>query len=230
MAEPSMELNASLSSAPTTYDQVIITGNTVDTDKVIRWGDGDSADGAITNVTLPSSGNIWGPELWLEDLSTVDVLLVDTDEQPDAGTPKAMTFELTSNAVAYATAPRITAYDSAGSRTATEEVFAGTTGNSNVPLLKARGQTVNSVPAQWWGEASDAALHALDATGAIVCGNATGNEENAVLEADTNYLYASAVDINATPQYFALALSVPDDATTGVDAIDIVLSIRYTYT
>ncbi len=229
MTEPSMELNASLSSAPTTYDQAIITGNVVDTDKVLRWGDPDSSDGDITNVTLPTSGNIWGPELWLEDLAAPDVLLVDTDEQPDAGTPKAMTFELTSNAVSYATAPRITAYDSA-SRTTTEELFAGTTGNSNIPLLKARGQTVNSVPPQWWGEANDNALHVLDTTGAIVCGNATGNEENAVLEGDTNYLYASAVDINGTPQYFALALSVPDDATTGVDAIDVILSIRYTYT
>lgn len=230
MAEPNMELNASLSSAPTTYDQIIITGNAVDTDKVLRWGDGDSVDGTISNVTLPSSGNIWGPELWLEDLSTADVLLVDTDEQPDASPPKAMTFELTSDAVAYATAPRITAYDSAGSRTATEEIFTGTAGNSNIPLLKARGQTVNGAPPQWWGESNDATLHALDTTGAVVCGNATGAEENAVLEADVNYLYASNVDIQANPQYFALALSVPDDATTGVDAIDIVLSIRYTYT
>ena len=230
MTEPSMELKASLSSAPTTYDQVIITGNSVDTDKVIRWGDADSADGAITNVTLPSSGNIWGPELWLEDLSTTDQLLVDTDEQPDASPPKAMTFELTSDAVSYATAPRITAWDSNAHSTTTEEIFAGTTGNSNVPLLKARGQTVNTAPPQWWGEANDATLHALDGTGAITCGNNTGNEENAVLEGDTNYLVCSAVDINGTPQYFALALSVPDDATTGVDTIDVVLTIRYTYT
>jgi len=229
MAEPSIELNASLSSTPTVYDQVIITGGTVDTDKVIRWGDGDSSDGDITNVTPPSSGNAWAPELWLEDLSTTDVLLVDTDEQPNAGTPKGMTFELTSDAVSFATAPRISAWDSNAHTTTAEEVFAGTT-NHTSPLLKARGQTVNSAPAQWWGEASDAALHTLDASGAIVCGNAAGNEENAVLEGDTNYLYASAVDINGTPQYFALALSVPDDATTGVDAIDIVLSIRYTYT
>ncbi len=229
MAEPSMELNASLSSTPTTYDQAIITANVVDTDKVIRWGDGDSVDGTITNVTLPPSGDIWAPELWLEDLSAPDVLLVDIDEQPNAATPKAMTFELSSNAVAYATAPRISAWDDNSHAATTEEVFAGSTGHSS-PFLKARGQTVNSVPAEDWGEASEQALHDLDATGAIVCGNATGAEENAVLEGDTNYLYASAVDINATPQYFALALSVPDDATTGVDAIDIVLSIRYTYT
>ena len=229
MTEPSMELDASLSSAPTVYDQPIINGNVVDTDKVIRWGDADSSDGAITNVTLPSSGNIWGPELWLEDLSTTDQLLVDTDEQPDAATPKGMTFKLTSDAVAYATAPRITAWDSNAHSTTTEEIFAGTTGHTS-PLLKARGQTVSTVPEQFWGEASDAALHTLDASGAIVCGDASGNQENAVLEGDTNYLYASAVDINATPQYFQLALSVPDDATTGVDAIDVVLTIRYTYT
>ena len=224
-----MELAASLSSAPTTYDQVLITGNVVDTDKVIRWGDGDSADGAITNVTLPSSGNIWGPELWLEDISTVDVLLVDTDEQPDAGTPRAMTFELSSNAVSYATAPRITAWDDNSHAAVTEEIFTGTAGNSNVPLLKARGQTVSTAPsAQYWNETNDPAAHAIDATG--LCGNNTGTEENAALEGDTNYLTCSGVDINGTPQYFSLALSVPDDATTGVDAINVVLTIRYTYT
>ena len=229
MTEPSMELDAGDSAAPTTYDNAIIDGNTVDTDKVIRWGDGDSADGAITNVTLPSSGNAWAPELWLEDLSTTDVLLCDTTEQPDAGTQRAMIFKLTSDAVAYATAPRITAWNDNTHAATSEEVFAGTT-NHTSPLLKARGQTVTTAPAQYWGEASDAALHTLDASGAIVCGDQTGNQENTVLEGDTNYLYASAVDINATPQYFSLALSVPDDATTGVDAIDCVLTIRYTYT
>ncbi|MEE9438979.1 MAG: hypothetical protein V3V14_08275 [Saprospiraceae bacterium] len=229
MAEPLMELNASLSSTPTTYDQAIITANVVDTDKVIRWGDPDSADGTITNVTLPSSGDIWAPELWLEDLSAPDVLLVDTDEQPNAATPKAMTFELSSNAVSYATAPRITAWDSNAHSTTTEEIFAGTAGNGNDPLLKARGQTVNSVPPQHWG-LTEQGLHDLDGTGPIVCGDASGSEENAVLEGDANYLYASNVDINGNPQYFALALSVPDDATTGVDAIDVVLTIRYTYT
>ena len=229
MAEPSMELDASLASAETTYDQAIINGNVVDTNKVLRWGDPDSVSNAITNVTLPSSGNAWAPELWLEDTVGADVLLVDTDDHPEQATPRAMTFKLTSDAVAYATAPRITAYDSAASRTATEEVFAGTT-NHTSPFLKARGQTVTTAPPQYWGEASEAALHALDATGPVTCGNNTGNEENAVLEADTNYLVCSTTDINSTPQYFNLELSVPDDATTGIDAIDIVLSIRYTYT
>jgi hypothetical protein len=229
MTEPSMELDAALSSAPTIYDQAIINANTVDTTKVIRWGDPDSLDGSITNVTLPSSGNAFAPELWLDDTDGPDSLLCDSDEQPEAVTQREMIFKLTSNAVSYATAPRITAYDSAASRTATEEVFVGTTNHSS-PFLKARGQTVNTAPPQYWGEANEAALHTKDTTGAITCGNALGNEENAVLEADVNYLVSSAVDINGTPQYFSLALSVPDDATTGVDAIDIVLSIRYTYT
>ena len=229
MTEPSMELDAALSSAPTTYDQAIINANIVDTTKVIRWGDPDSSDGSITNVTLPSSGNAFAPELWLDDTDGPDSLICDSDEQPEAVTQRTMMFKLTSNAVSYATAPRITAYDSAASRNATEEVFVGTTNHSS-PFLKARGQTVTTAPPQYWGEATEAALHTLDTTGAITCGNAIGNEENAVLEADVNYLISSAVDINGTPQYFSLALSVPDDATTGVDAIDIVLSIRYTYT
>ena len=229
MAEPSIELDAALSSAPTTYDQAIINAGTVDTTKVLRWGDGDSADAAITNVTLPSSGNAWAPELWLEDTDGTDVLIVDSDEQPDAATQRAMCFKLSSDAVSFATAPRITAYNDNTHAGATEEVFVGTT-NHTSPFLKARGQTVTTAPPQYFGEASDVALHTLDTTGAITCGDATGNQENAVLEGDTNYLVCSAVDINTTPQYFSLALSVPDDATTGVDAIDIVLSIRYTYT
>ena len=229
MAEPSIELDAALSSAPTTYDQAIINAGVVDTTKVLRWGDPDSADATITNVTLPSSGNAFAPELWLEDTDGPDVLLCDSDEQPEAGTQRAMIFKLTSDAVSFATAPRITAYDDNTHAGATEEVFVGTT-NHTSPFLKARGQTVTGAPPTNWGEASEAALHTLDTTGAITCGDATGNEENAVLEGNTNYLVSSAVDINATPQYFSLALSVPDDATTGVDAIDIVLSIRYTYT
>ena len=229
MAEPSIELDAALSSAPTTYDQAIINAGVVDTTKVLRWGDPDSVDASITNVTLPSSGNAFAPELWLEDTDGTDVLLCDSDEQPEAGTQRAMIFKLSSDAVSFATAPRITAYDDNTHAGATEEVFAGTT-NHTSPFLKARGQTVTTAPPQYWGEASEAALHIIDALGAITCGDATGNQENAVLEGDTNYLVSSSVDINTTPQYFSLALSVPDDATTGVDAIDIVLSIRYTYT
>lgn len=229
MAEPSMELDASAYDSPTTYDIAIINSNTVDTTKVLRWGDGDSSDGSITNVTLPSSGNAWAPELWIEDTDGTDELCCDTNQHPDQATPRAMMFNLTSDAVAYATAPRITAWDSNAHSSTTEEVFAGTT-NHTSPFLKARGQTVNSAPPQYWGEASEAALHALDSTGPITCGDASGNQENAVLEGDTNYLVCSATNINTTPQYFSLELSVPDDATTGVDAIDIVLTIRYTYT
>ena len=130
----------------------------------------------------------------------------------------------------FATAPRITAWDSNAHASTAEEIFAGTAGNGNDPLLKARGQTVTTAPPQYWGEANDQALHDKDGTGAITCGDATGNQENAVLEGDTNYLVSSTTDINGTPQYFSLALSVPDDATTGVDSIDCVLTIRYTYT
>ena len=229
MAEPSIELDAALSVSPTTYTTAIINAGVVDTTKVLRWGDGDSIDTDITNVTLPSSGNAFAPELWLEDTDGTDLLICDADEQPEAATQRAMFFKLTSDAVSFATAPRITAYNDNSHAGATEEVFVGTT-NHTSPFLKARGQTLSDAPPQFWGEASEAALHIIDALGAITCGNATGNEENAVLEGDVNYLVCSAVDINATPQYFSLALSVPDDATTGVDAIDIVLSIRYTYT
>lgn len=224
-----MELDASTTASPTTYDIPFINANTVDATKTIRWGDTDSADGAITNVTLPSSGNAWAPELWDDDSDGTDSLVCDSDEQPDAATQRAMMFKLTSDAVSYATAPRITVFDSS-SHTDTEEFIDGTT-NHTSPFIKARGQSnVTTAPPQYWGEASDAALHTLDNGSAIVCGDATGNQENCALDGMNSYLYSAATDINGTPQYFSLAASIPDDATTGVDSVDGVLTIRYTYT
>jgi hypothetical protein len=228
MAEPSMELDAADSAAPTTYDNAIINANSVDGTIVLRWGDEDSADAAITNVTLPSSGNAWAPELWYEDTDGTDILLCDSDEQPDAGTQRAMIFKLTSDAVSYATAPRVTVFDSS-SHTDTEEFIDGTT-NHTSPFIKARGQTATTAPPQYWGEASDAALHTLDNGSAITMGDATGNQENCALDGMNSYLVCSTTDINGTPQYFSLAASIPDDATTGVDSVDGVLTIRYTYT
>ena len=223
MAEPAIELDVQdeMASSPT-YDINIITGGTVDTDKVLRWGAPDSADGAITNVTLPTSGNKWAEELWLEDLSTTDLELLNATYDPDAGTQAYMTFKITSNAVSFATAPRITVYDSS-SHTEAEEVCVGTTAHTS-PFIKGRIATSSAQPAQWWGEASSAALHALETGGGVT---PAGNN---ALCGDTNYLECGTTDINGTPQYFMLALSIPDDATTGVDSIDCVFSIRYTYT
>ena len=229
MAEPSMELDGAPSSTPTTYNIPFINANTVDATKTLRFGDGDSADGAITNVTRPASGNAWAPELWDDDSDGADALIQDaTGDDPDDATPRAMMFQLTSDAVAYATAPRVTAFDST-SHTDTEEFIDGTT-NHTSPFIKARGQTVNTAPPQYWGEASSAALHTKDNGSAITMGNATGTEENCSLDGLNSYLVCSSTDINTTPQFFSIAASIPDDATTGVDAVDGVLSIRYTFT
>ena len=53
---------------------------------------------------------------------------------------------------------------------------------------------------------------------------------NQGLDGDNSYMQSSSTNINTTPQYFMLALSVPDDISTGINSIDAVLSIRYTYT
>ena len=231
MAEPSIELDATNEGASSpTYDLAIINGGTVDTTKVIRWGGPDSSDGSIDNVTRPASNDKWAEELWLEDTDGTDVLLVDNID-PDDATQAYMTFKLTSDAVAFATKPRVTGYDSDSHGANSEEVFDGST-NHTSPFIKARGQTTQNQPPQYWGEADSTTLHALDGSGggAIAFGNQTGNEENCALEGDDDYLESSTTNINSVPQYFSLALSVPDDATTGADAIDCVLSIRYTYT
>lgn len=228
MAEPSLELDGALTSAPTTYDRPFINAGTVDATKTVRWGGADSVDGGITAFQRPASGNAWAAELWDDDSDGADGLICDSDEQPDAATQRAMMFKLTSDAVSFATAPRVTVFDSS-SHTDTEEFIDGTT-NHPSPFIKARGQTVTTAPPQYWGEASDAALHTLDNGSAITMGNATGNEENCALDGFNSYLVSSATDINATPQYFSLAASIPDDATVGTDVIDGVLTIRYTYT
>lgn len=229
MAEPSMELDGAPSSTPTTYNIPFINANTVDATKTIRGGASDSADGVITNVQRPSSGNKWVDEIWDDDSDGVDTLIQDTSvDDPDDATPRAMMFNLTSDAVSYATAPRVTVFDST-SHTDTEEFIDGTTNHSS-PFIKARGQTVTTAPPQYWGEASSAALHTLDNASAITMGDATGNQENCALDGMNSYLVCSTTDINTTPQYFSIAVSLPDDATTGTDAIDGVLSIRYTFT
>lgn len=228
MTEPAIDLNASETLTPTTYDIPIITGGSVVGAKVIRWGNADSADGAITNVTLPASGDAWAPELWIEDTGAADDLCCDVDEQPEAGTQRPMQFELTSDDVAFATLPRITVYDDTG-HTEAEEFIVGIASHTS-PYIKARGQTVNTAPEQYWGESTNQDLHDLQSAGAVTCGNATGSEENCGLEGDTSYLESSALNIFTTPQFFSLALSATELATTGVDTINGVLSVRYTYT
>lgn len=224
-----MELDGALSSTPTVYDIPFINNNTVDATKDIRWAGDDSSDGTLTTVQRPPSGNKWADELWDDDNDGADGLICDSDEQPDAGTQRAMMFQLSSNAVSYATAPRVTVYDSSG-HLDTEEFIDGST-NHTSPFIKARGQTANTAPPQWWGEANDNALHILDGSGGggVVFGNATGNEENCALDGMNDYLVCSTTDINGTPQFFSLACSLPYDAATGNDVIDGVLTVRYTY-
>ena len=230
MANPTLELDAGLTATPTTYTEQIIEAGALVANHLLRWGDTDSASNAITNVTLPSSGNAWAPELWIEDTGAADVLVCDSDEQPDAVTQRAMMFQLsTSDDVSFATAPRITVFDD-NTHVDTEEFIDGTT-NHTSPFIKARGQTVNTAPSQWWNEASDAALHTEDTGAATVCGNNTGTEENCSLDGMTSYLYTSTTNLySGTEEFFSLAASIPDDATTGVDSVDGVLTIRHTYT
>jgi hypothetical protein len=225
MAEPSIELDAhdEHTSSPT-YDIAIINGGTVDTDKVFRFGAPDSADGAITAVQRAASGDKWADEFWLEDLSTADIQLQDTTETPSAATQCYPLFKFTSDAVSFASAPILTCYDdSSHVATPTEEALTGTAGHTST-FVKAVGNTTGSQPAQYWGAASDALLHSEETAGSQTIPDFQG------LNGDVAYLTCSSTDINTNPQYFSLALSVPDDAALGVDVINIVFSIKYTYT
>lgn len=222
MAEPSLELDGhDEKTAAPTYDIPFINGGTVDATKTLRFAGADSVDGTLTNFQRPASGNAWADDLWDDDSDGADAQLSDENTTPDAATQPYLLFKLTSDAVAFASKPRVTIYDDTG-HTEAEEVCVGTVGHTS-PFVKGIIGTASVQPAQWWGEASSAALHTLETGGGVESGN------NALC-GDTNYLQASAVDINGTPQYFSIAMSIPDDAAVGVDVINAVLTIRYTYT
>lgn len=226
MAEPSIEIDThdEHTSSPT-YDIPICNAGVVDTDKVIRHGAPDSADGAITAVQIPASGNKWADEQWLEDLSTTDIQLMDTTETPDAATQCYPLFKFSTDAVSFASAPIITAYDSAADRaTPDEECLVGTAGHSST-FVKAVGNITGSQPAQYWGAGDSGTLHAREQAGSVTIPGYQG------LNGDVAYLTCSSSDLNTTPQYVSLALSLPDDVVgLGTDAIDIVISFKYTYT
>ncbi len=229
MAEPLMELDAhDEKDSVATYDLAIIDNNTVDTDKVLRWGGTDSADGAITAITRAASGANFDHDLWLEDLSTADYQLMDENTGPKeiSGSQCYHLFKLTSNATAYAAAPVITAYDDPADRaTPDEEQLVGTTATSDTSFIKIVGGTTSAQPAQYWGEASVAALVLLEDALSVVLGvGAQG------LNGDVAYMTCTAADINATPQYFSLAMVNPNDASLGTDVMQVVLSIKYQYT
>lgn len=216
MAEPTIELDTqAYNAAPGTYDIPIIDGGVVQSG-TLRWSD----NGVSGKVTRPTSGNKWALELWWD--ATSDTKIMDSTHTPDAATQIPAMFKVSSNAVAFDTAPKFSMFDSA-SHTEAEEVCIGTT-NHTSPFVKGHISTASTAPAQYWGEASSAALHTLE-----VAGQQNGSGNNGLCGA-TNYLLSSATNLNTTPQYLWLALSVPYDASTGTDAIDAVKGMTYTYT
>ena len=225
MAEPSIELDAhDEHTASPTYDIAIINAGTVDTTKVFRFGGPTSVDGTIAPVQRASSGDKWGDEFWLEDTDGVDLQIQDTDETPDAATQCYPLFKFTSDAVAFASAPVLTCYDATADRaTPDEEALVGSAGHATT-FVKIVGNTTAAQPVQYWGAGDSATLHARESAGSLTLPNYQG------LNGDIAYLTCSTTNVNTTPQYFSLALSVPDDASLGTDVIDIVFSIKYTYT
>lgn len=209
MAEPTIEMDAR-TTASSTYSVAIIDAGVVQGGD-IRWSDTASSSG---NVTLPSSGDKFADYLFFGSTE-----IVGAAQQPDQ-TPATATIRVQTDAVAFDTAPKFTIYDSV-SHTEAEEVCVGTT-NHTSPLIKGRINIASGAPAIHWGEADEATLHAKEVAGAVTSGN------NGLCGA-TNYLQATTTNLNTAPEYLWLALSVPDDASTGVDAIDCVFTMEYTY-
>lgn len=221
MAEPTIEMDTRAYNASSgTFDVAVVDGGTVQSG-TLRW----SSSGVDGNVELPSSGNKWTEEFWWDSGS--DTQICESTDTPDAASQPEAMFKIFTDAVSFDTVPTFSIFDSA-SHTEAEEVCVGSTGHPS-PYVKGSIGTGYDPSVQWtteqyWNEASSAALHGLEVAGSE---NANGNNG---LAGATNYLEASSTDLNTNPQYIWLVLSVPDDATTGVDAIDCVFGMSYTYT
>lgn len=223
MAEPTIEIDTRAYNAGTgVYNVAIIDGGVVQSG-TLRW----SSSGVDGNVELPSSGDKWAEEFWWDSGS--DTQICDSTDTPDAASQPEALFKVFTDAVSFDTTPQFSIYDSAA-HTQAEEVCVGTTGHPS-PFIKGSISTgydpaVHWTTPQYWNEASSAALHALETNGVD---NANGNNGLGYGTAKS-YLEASSTDLNTNPQYIWLALSVPDDATTGVDAINGVFGMTYTFT
>ncbi len=110
-------------------------------------------------------------------------------------------------------APRLEAWDDYSFATVANEVFTGTTGNGDIPMIAAVG-TTDSAPASAWVPAT--------ATG----GGATAN----LLEGNTSYCNLSASSVAAAGNVtFNLNWKVPYDASIPSD-MAAVLVVRFSYT
>ena len=210
-----------------TYDIPIIEANAKVANIELRWGGEDSVSNTITSVQRLASGDKWADELWYEDTAGADTVIMDYGQDPDqvSGSQTQYMFKLTSDAVSYASNPIITCYDDSGhGATPADECLVGSAGHLTT-FIKIVGATSVGQPAQWWGEASSAALHALETGNGVTLGVAAQG-----LNGDVAWMDCTTTDINTTPQYFSIAASIPDDATLGSDSINIVISIKYTYT
>lgn len=228
ITEPIMELDThDEGTGVPTYDLPVIHNNVRVANIELRWGGPLSVSNAITSVQRLASGDKWADELWYEDTGGVDTLIDDSTSDPDkiTGSQTQYMFKLSSDAVSYASAPIITAYDDSGhGATPANECLVGSAGHTST-FIKIVGSTSVGHPAQWWGEISSANLHALETGNGVILGAAAQG-----LNGDQAWMDCTSSDINTNPQYFSIAASVPDDATLGANSINIMLSVKYTYT
>lgn len=224
MAEPTIEIDTRAYNASTgVYNVAIIDGGVVQSG-TLRW----SSSGVDGNVELPSSGDKWAEEFWWDSGS--DTQICDSTDTPSAASQPEALFKVFTNAVSFDTTPQFSVYDDAAHDQPVEEVCVGTTGHPS-PFIKGSistgyDPTVHWTTPQYWNETLESDLHGLETNGVD---NGNGNNGLGYGTAQS-YLEASSTDLNTNPQYIWLALSVPDDAATGVDAIDCVFGMTYTYT
>jgi len=210
MTEPSITMTARTTGSGTFSVALIIAG-TVQTGD-IRWSGTADEDGFIT---IPASGNMFADYLYFGSTQ-----IADGTQQPDQ-TPSTAMIKVETDNYDFDIAPKFTVYDST-SYTEVEEMCTGTA-NLQYPLIKGRISTSSAVPAQYWGESTEDDLHEFQTLGAVTSGNQG-------LCGATSYLQATTTNLNTTPEYLWIALSIPDDVTSGLDSVDGVITIEYTFT
>jgi hypothetical protein len=109
--------------------------------------------------------------------------------------------------------PTLEAWDDENFNTVANEIFTGTTGNSNKPMLSAVA-TMESAPIEAWKPVS------------VTAGGSTINR----MKGNTNYVNLLSAALTGAPEdvMFNLCWEVPYDASVPAD-MDFVLIVRYNY-
>lgn len=218
MAEPTIVLKAN--------ENIEATPTWVAVDTALRWVGPDAADGALTDPFVAPVGD--GDEAFFDDQASpndgelwhetagTDVKITVAGRNSNQAVFQA---DETGTTDPTADPPELTAFDTAGEAATrtnpSEAVLTGTTGSSNISLIRAVETTVAAGDGGWTGQVHDTTPGG-GASGEHLDGDQAGEKE----------VCATVLAASGTKE-FNLAACAPHDAPSGLTAF--VYALMYTY-